>query len=753
MAQRQQQQQMQLQMQCHEENNGSIRKSSILAGNPASNQAAGGNAGGSSGGSGVHGPLQNTVFIHKLYNILEDEDLKDLIWWSPSGTSFLIRPTEKFSRALATYFKHTNIASFVRQLNMYGFHKVSNDHSKDVQQQQQQQTQPGPETAGESIKIWEFRHSMGIFKRGDIEGLKLIKRRSSRNIATLNGRKNSASAVSLGPTHPQIEESDAAKQQRSQQQPSVPPAPPPAPPPQQQQWQTAQQRQQSQFIVSAEEEAQQQSQVGLTAYPSSESVFNQQFQQQQLETRFAELCQSYSGLRYEYSNLQYRHDGLLEQLRVMNVDVAKLLDFVQSLVSLQGSNCDIFNEKNLKGDPAKLQQFRQHQHEMTALEQEMQKFKANLMQRFQKNLETLQQQQQHNPSVPQQPPHVLQYGANMLHGHATPSISKDMRPVSGSSIPSNSSAAAAFVPHLFSVPSAPTGAIFQQTGPLISQPDHFSSPRIVMMNPFETTGQSSTVKRNMSILMDPLSSAPNVGGVTVSPSRPIPGTLGSQIPRNPSPLVNSSRPPKQEPPLHTNYSNQQTQINAHTKRTSRISVKDGTFLLKPNKNSTLSTKRSSVNSDCSSRSDSAAMLPTSGSGLATSTVETVGPRDSSAIGLPFRTFYSHGTNGDQAKEDPTKNENLPSRLGTYVTLHNAGSFAPPRSTQTSPKQFELKKSNLEASDQTEPAQQTILSPMPSRSDIQNRRASSGVYSLLNTEAASPRSSTELDTNPKKKTKL
>lgn len=741
MAQRQQQQQM-LQMQCHEENNG-IRKSSILPGNPGSNPAGNG-----SGSSGVHGPLQNTVFIHKLYNILEDEDLKDLIWWSPSGSSFLIRPTERFSRALATYFKHTNIASFVRQLNMYGFHKVSNDHSKDVQQQ----TQSGSEATGESIKIWEFRHSMGIFKRGDIEGLKLIKRRSSRNIATLNGRKNSGSAVSLGPVHPQIEESDAAKQQRPQQQPSVPPAPPPPPTPQQQQqqWQAAQQRQPSQFMGNTEEEAQQHPQVGLTAYPSSESVYNQQFQQQHLETRFAELCQSYSGLRYEYSNLQCRHDGLLEQLRVLNVDVAKLLDFVQNLVSLQGANCDLFNEKNFKGDPARLQQFRQHQHEMTALEQEMQIFKTNLMQRFQKNLETLHQQQQYNPTVPQQQPHVLQYSANVLHGHATPPISKDIRP--GSSAPANPSAAAAFAPHLFSVPSAPTGAVFQQTGPLISQPEHFSSPRIVMMNPFETTNQTSTVKRTMSILMDPLSSAPNVGGVTVSPSRPMPGTLGSQIPRNPSPLVNSSRPPKQEPPSHTNDSNQQTQVNSHTKRTSRISVKDGTFLLKPNKNSTFNTKRSSVNSDCSSRSDSTTMLPTSGSGFATSNIETFGPRDPSAIGLPFRTFYNHGANSDQVKEDQTKNEN-PSRLGNYSTLHSAGSFAPPRSTQTSPKQFEFKKPNLETPEPTEPSQQAILSPVPSRSDIQNRRGSSGVYSLLNAEAASARSSPKLDTNPKKKTKL
>ena len=74
-------------------------------------------------------PPQNAIFIHKLYQILEDDSLHDLIWWTPSGSSFMIKPVERFSKALATYFKHTNITSFVRQLNIYGFHKVSHDHN------------------------------------------------------------------------------------------------------------------------------------------------------------------------------------------------------------------------------------------------------------------------------------------------------------------------------------------------------------------------------------------------------------------------------------------------------------------------------------------------------------------------------------------------------------------------------------------------------------------------------------------------
>ena len=139
----------------------------------------------------------NTIFIHKLYNILEDKDLEDLIWWSSSGQSFFIKPTEKFSKALATYFKHTNITSFVRQLNIYGFHKVSNDHqyinypNNNNSNDNDSKGKEREDLTNETIKIWEFKHSAGIFKKGDVEGLKLIKRRSSsRNISAMNQKKN-----------------------------------------------------------------------------------------------------------------------------------------------------------------------------------------------------------------------------------------------------------------------------------------------------------------------------------------------------------------------------------------------------------------------------------------------------------------------------------------------------------------------------------------------------------------------------------
>ncbi|WYZ37340.1 hypothetical protein EsH8_II_000846 [Colletotrichum jinshuiense] len=114
----------------------------------------------------VHQPkIVQTAFIHKLYSMLEDPSIQHLISWSASAESFVMSPSADFSKVLAQYFKHTNISSFVRQLNMYGFHKVSDVFHT-----------TNPETA-----LWEFKHGNGNFKRGDLIGLREIKRRASRH--------------------------------------------------------------------------------------------------------------------------------------------------------------------------------------------------------------------------------------------------------------------------------------------------------------------------------------------------------------------------------------------------------------------------------------------------------------------------------------------------------------------------------------------------------------------------------------------
>ena len=53
-----------------------------------------------------------------------------LISWGDDGSSFVIKHAAQFAREiLPYYYKHSNMASFVRQLNMYGFHKVIALHS------------------------------------------------------------------------------------------------------------------------------------------------------------------------------------------------------------------------------------------------------------------------------------------------------------------------------------------------------------------------------------------------------------------------------------------------------------------------------------------------------------------------------------------------------------------------------------------------------------------------------------------------
>lgn len=48
----------------------------------------------------------------------------DLIRWSDDGNSFIVLDEDKFARTLIPeLFKHNKYSSFVRQLNMYGFHK------------------------------------------------------------------------------------------------------------------------------------------------------------------------------------------------------------------------------------------------------------------------------------------------------------------------------------------------------------------------------------------------------------------------------------------------------------------------------------------------------------------------------------------------------------------------------------------------------------------------------------------------------
>ncbi|PNS15440.1 Heat shock factor protein [Sphaceloma murrayae] len=63
-------------------------------------------------------------FVLKLWSFLNEDKNTELIRWTDGGTAFTVLDEDEFARTLIPeLFKHNNYASFVRQLNMYGFHK------------------------------------------------------------------------------------------------------------------------------------------------------------------------------------------------------------------------------------------------------------------------------------------------------------------------------------------------------------------------------------------------------------------------------------------------------------------------------------------------------------------------------------------------------------------------------------------------------------------------------------------------------
>uniref|UniRef100_H2ZEC6 HSF-type DNA-binding domain-containing protein n=1 Tax=Ciona savignyi TaxID=51511 RepID=H2ZEC6_CIOSA len=66
------------------------------------------------------------TFLLKLLNLLQEPEYKDYVSWNEDGTAFTVHDQGNFAKhVLPVYFKHNKFASFVRQLNMYGFRKVT----------------------------------------------------------------------------------------------------------------------------------------------------------------------------------------------------------------------------------------------------------------------------------------------------------------------------------------------------------------------------------------------------------------------------------------------------------------------------------------------------------------------------------------------------------------------------------------------------------------------------------------------------
>ncbi|KDO33538.1 hypothetical protein SPRG_19171 [Saprolegnia parasitica CBS 223.65] len=67
------------------------------------------------------------VFLQKTYALF-DEAPATIASWAHEGRTVVVKDPQEFARSiLPQYFKHSNFASFVRQLNFYGFRKYKRD--------------------------------------------------------------------------------------------------------------------------------------------------------------------------------------------------------------------------------------------------------------------------------------------------------------------------------------------------------------------------------------------------------------------------------------------------------------------------------------------------------------------------------------------------------------------------------------------------------------------------------------------------
>ncbi|KNG49518.1 flocculation suppression protein [Stemphylium lycopersici] len=120
-----------------------------------------------------------TAFIHKLYNMLEDQSIQHLISWASTNESFVMSPSSEFSKVLSSVSRH-----FVAYPQS---HADSPTPVSDVFH-----------TGSPDTPLWEFKHGNGNFKRGDLVGLREIKRRASRH-ALIHRDSFSAPKLPTGP--------------------------------------------------------------------------------------------------------------------------------------------------------------------------------------------------------------------------------------------------------------------------------------------------------------------------------------------------------------------------------------------------------------------------------------------------------------------------------------------------------------------------------------------------------------------------
>ncbi|KAG1748005.1 HSF-type DNA-binding-domain-containing protein [Suillus paluster] len=126
--------------------------------------------------------------------MINDPNGQHSIAWTELGTSFVVSNVGEFSRSiLYSYFNHNkSFSSFVRQLNMYGFHHIK--------------SAPRAPRTSTTSQTWEFSHPKFLRARPDLldaikrKALELNPRERVTRMTTRTSTSTSNTAVTADPT-------------------------------------------------------------------------------------------------------------------------------------------------------------------------------------------------------------------------------------------------------------------------------------------------------------------------------------------------------------------------------------------------------------------------------------------------------------------------------------------------------------------------------------------------------------------------
>jgi hypothetical protein len=84
---------------------------------------------GSSSRGGVTTPFP--LKLHEMLEGIAKDGLSSIVAWQPHGRSFVVHDPQKFvHEVMPCYFKQTKLSSFQRQLNLYGFSRITTGKDK-----------------------------------------------------------------------------------------------------------------------------------------------------------------------------------------------------------------------------------------------------------------------------------------------------------------------------------------------------------------------------------------------------------------------------------------------------------------------------------------------------------------------------------------------------------------------------------------------------------------------------------------------